>query len=195
MRQDASDWRDALAAFALEHRGDLEIPDGHHVDPLTNWRRRVTGGVLLQFLDFVQSGDVYEHFDSVLEDRPLHERLFLFLTDISGAIAARELIQADTDRALWILKEEWSAWLSDPETDDDDQYDKHYEFWSVWHQNLQADWEVDDLEGEEYWVHEEGFALADRAGRGAQHLWRWDGREMHKVEEAITSWSSLPTDE
>lgn len=193
MNSDASEWRDRLRDFALEHRGDLEIPDGHDLEGLKNWQRRVTGGVLLQFLDFVQSGKVYEHFDTALDDRPLHERLFLFITDLPGAVAAGELIQSDSEQALWILKEEWSAWLSDPATDDDETYDRHYEFWSVWHQNLQADWDVEDLDGVDYWVHEEGFALADRAGRGAQHLWTWDGEEMEKVEEAITSWSSLPT--
>lgn len=191
--EDAIIWLKELRKFALEQRGDLQIPDGHDLDTLANWKRRVSGGVLLQFLDFVQSGDIFEHFEPALEERPLHERVFLFITDIAGAVAGEELLQKDTDHVFYILNSEWRAWLSDPNKDHDDDFDKHYEFWSVWHQDLHSEWELDELEGAEYWVHEEGFALADGAGRGAQHLWKWDGEEMHKVEEAITSWSSMPT--
>lgn len=191
--EDAINWLEELRTFALARREDFEIPDGHDLDTLANWKRRVSGGVLLQFLDFVQSGDIFEHFESALEERPLHERIFLFITDQAGAAAGEELLQKDTDHVFCILNSEWRAWLTDADQDHDDDFDKHYEFWSVWHQDLHSEWEVEELDGAEYWVHEEGFALADGAGRGAQHLWKWDGQEMHKVEEAITSWSSIPT--
>lgn len=195
MKQEAIDWLGELREFAHDRRGELEIPDGHNLGPRENWRRRVTGGVLLQFLDFVQSGEIYEHFGEALDELPLDERAFLFITDLPGAVAAEELIQTDSDHVLYVLKEEWRAWLTDPEADHDDEYEKHYEFWSVWHQDLDSEWELDELEDEQWWVHEEGFALADGAGRGAQHLWKWDGADMEKVEEAITAWSSFPTPE
>ena len=192
--EDAILWLKELRQFALDQRSDVTIPDGHDLGALDNWKRRVSGGVLLQFLDFVQSGDVYEHFGPALEELPLHERVFLFITDVAGAVAGQELLQQDTHHAFCILKTEWSAWLSDPDTDHDEDFEVHYEFWSVWHQDIHSEWELDELEGAEYWVHEEGFALADKAGRGAQHLWKWDGEEMQKVQEAVTSWSSLPTE-
>lgn len=193
MKQKAIDWLIELRQFALERR-TLEIPDGHALDPLENWKRRVTGGVLLQFLDFVQSGSVYEHFEPALEKLPLHDRVFLFITDLAGAAAAAELLQTESEHVLCVLREEWRAWLSRAELDHDENFGKHYEFWSVWHQDIQPEWEVEEREGPGWWVHEEGFALADGAGRGAQHLWRWDGSEMQKVEEAITSWSSIPSE-
>ncbi len=190
--EDAILWLQALRQFALERRGDLVIPNGHTLDPLDNWQRRVTGGVLLQFLDFLQSGAAHEHFEVALEKFPLYERVLLFITDLPGAVAGQELLQQDTDHAFCILKDEWSAWLSQEDTDHDEPYFNHYEFWSVWHQDIHSEWELDELEGAEYWVHEEGFALAPKAGRGAQHLWKWDGEEMHKVQEAITSWTGIP---
>ena len=183
------DWLEDLREFSQEERGDLKIPDGHMLSSQLNWRRKVTGGVLLQFLDFIQTDAAYEHFNS-LEERPLHERALVFATDLPGAVAGYEIIQPDSELALTILKDEWRAFLADPSNDDDGDYEKHYEFWSVWHQNIHSEWELDELDEGEYWIHEEGFALADQAGRGAQHLWVWDGDEMHKVQEALTSWVS-----
>jgi hypothetical protein len=187
---DASiDWLAQLREFSERERGDLKIPDGHMLSAQLNWRRKVTGGVLLQFLDFIQTDAPYEHFDH-LEERPLHERVMVFITDLPGAVAGYEIIQTESERALTLLKDEWRAYLADPSNDEDAEFEKHYEFWSVWHQNLHSEWELDELEDGEYWIHEEGFALADQAGRGAQHLWVWDGGEMRKVQEALTSWVS-----
>jgi hypothetical protein len=192
--EDAVLWLKELRQFALDQRANVTVPDGHGLEPRQNWKRRVSGGVLLQFLDFVQSGNAEEHFGPALEERPLHDRIFLFITDLAGAVAGQELLQQETDHVFCILKSEWSAWLSEADTDHDEDFDQHYEFWSVWHQDIHSQWDVDELEGVEYWVHEEGFALADKAGRGAQHLWKWDGEEMQKLEEAVTSWSSIPTE-
>ncbi|MGM0557328.1 MAG: hypothetical protein ACQEVA_13170 [Myxococcota bacterium] len=182
-------WLEQLRDFAQEERGDLKIPDGHMLAPLLTWQRKVTGGVLLQFLEFIQTEAPYEHFQN-LEDRPIHERGMLFITDLPGAVAGYEIIQPDSDRALTILRDEWRAYLADPSNDEDTDYDRHYEFWSVWHQDIHSEWELDALDEGEYWIHEEGFALADQAGRGAQHLWAWDGDEMYKVQESLTSWVS-----
>lgn len=183
------EWLSELRAFSKDQRGDLKIPDGHMLAPLLNWRRKVTGGVLLQFLEFIQTEAPYEHFDH-LEERPIHDRGLVFITDLPGAVAGYEIIQPDSERALTILKDEWRAYLSDASNDEDAQYDRHYEFWSVWHQELHSEWELDEPEHGEYWIHEEGFALADQAGRGAQHLWIWNGTAMQKVQESITSWVS-----
>lgn len=187
--EESTAWLARLRDFASRERGDLKIPDGHMLSSQLNWRRKVTGGVLLQFLEFIQTEAPYEHFDN-LEDLPLHERVMVFVTDLPGAVAGYEIIQPDSDRALTLLKDEWRAYLADPANDEDAEYERHYEFWSVWHQNIHSEWELDELEDGEYWVHEEGFALADQAGRGAQHLWAWDGNEMHKVQESLTSWVS-----
>jgi hypothetical protein len=193
-------WLKEVREFALDHRKGTPIPNGHDLGPLDNFKRRATGGVLLQFLDFLQGGEALEIFATALEKFPLHSRAFLFITDLPGAVAGQELMQADSDRAFCILKDEWRAWLSDDAHEDDALFLEHFEFWSVWHQDIHPEWEFEsDIkldaaaeQGVEYWVHEEGFALAPNAGRGAQHLWKWNGEQMEKVEEAITSWTSIP---
>jgi|SRR5690554_1498356 len=193
-------WLETLRAFTREQRETLQIPNGHELGPLDNFKRRASGGVLLQFLDFLQGGEALDMFATALEKFPLHSRAFLFITDLPGAVAGLELMQADSELALCILKGEWRTYLADDAYDDDPLFLEHFEFWSVWHQDLHPEWEYESgialsnaaEDGVEYWVHEEGFALAPNAGRGAQHLWKWDGEKIEKVKEAISSWTSIP---
>lgn len=185
----STEWLARLREFALDRRRPTQVLDPHALGPRDDWKRRVTGGVLLQFLEFLQSEALHEHFEQ-LEDNPIWERCFVVITDEAGLTAAREIVDPDSDKAVSLLADEWREFLADDTTDSDDDFVHHYEFWSVWHQDLHSEWEVDLDADQEYWVHEEGFALADRAGRGAQHLWRGDGAEMVKVEEAISSWVS-----
>ncbi len=189
LRDDVVTWRDSLLRF-LEPRA-VPAGDPSDLDARQHWQRRITGGVLVQFFELLEHSRHEEHFPA-LKSQPLPERLFLFITDVPGLIAGRELMNTDTDQALIVLKDHWRAFLETPGEDPDEDFRRHYEFWSVWHQELPQTWEITapDPNGE-YWVHEEGFALADGAGRGAQHLWRWDGQTMVMEEETMTSWASL----
>ena len=190
LRDGARRWRDELTDFVDEFRSS--IPDRSQLTPLQHEHRRVTGGLLLQFFEFLEKSADAERFPR-LEDHPLEDRLFLYISDVAGYWAAEELMDTDTPQAFRILKEEWRAFLEQPDTDEDEKFIHHYQFWSVWHTNIPDTWEGPELDPDwEHWVHEEGFALADRAGRGAQHLWRWDGEEFEIVEQELTSWNSSP---
>lgn len=188
LRDDAWEWRNQLVEFVDRIRSPL--PERSQLSPLQHEHRRVTGGLLVQFFEFLE-GSADEQLYSQLEDHPLEERLFLMISDVAGMHAADDMMETNTTQAFCILKQEWRAFLEAPETDDDEAFEHHYQFWSVWHQNVPDDWDTPDLEeGFDYWVHEEGFALADRAGRGAQHLWRWDGDDFDLIDEELSSWSS-----
>ncbi len=184
-----AEWLSDLKTF-LEARREAPPDRGAtSLRPLVDEQRQITGGALLQFLEFVQGESSFELFP-VLEDQPISERAFVFATDRAGAAAAHDIIERDSDRAIVVLRDEWKAWLEAPSTDSDPEFDHHYEFWSAWHRNVEPTWEVpEDPEGE-LWVHEEGFALADRAGRGTQHLWQWHDGEMTLVEQDIDEWVS-----
>lgn len=189
---EARRWREELRAFLESRREGDPLPDSGQLDALRDEQRRVTGGSLIQFLQFIQEEQAFEAFP-ILEERPISERIFVFATDGTGVVAARDIIDFESDRAVVVTKEEWRAWTEDPECDSDEAFERHYECWSVWHQNLKAHWqggEADDRD--DLWVHEEGFALADRTGRGASHLWVWDGEQLQLREEEIDGWSSSP---
>ena len=188
LREDAQKWRHQLEEFVDRIRSPRT--DRDQLSPLQHQQRRVTGGLLVQFFEFLEQSADDELYPQ-LDDHPLAERLFLFISDDAGLHAADELMDTDTDQALCLKKEEWRAFLEAPQTEDDEAFVHHYQFWSVWHQNVPEDWDTPDLEqGFDHWVHEEGFALADRAGRGAKHLWRWDGEDFDLVDEELSSWTS-----
>lgn len=204
---DTRHWRDQLASFCEQFRtrrgrGDDSsdavdgdgLPETDSLDPLRDEQRRISGGVLIQFLNFLQGESAFDNFPA-LASNPVGERVFVCATDLPGVAAARDILEIDSDHVMVVTKGEWRAWLESPATDDDEAYDHHFLFWSVWHQRTDVDREivtaVDEVPGQP-WVHEEGFAVAERAGRGARHLWSWDNDEMTLIEEAISTWVSAP---
>lgn len=188
LRQGARQWRNELEAFISSRRAIHRPRQG--LLPIEDEQRRVTGGVLIQFFEFLEKS-ASEALYPQLADHPLPERLFLFISDEGGLQAAKTLMDLDSEQAMAILKEEWRAFLESPGVDEDEEFIHHYQFWSVWHQNVPANWDVPPLEpGFAYWIHEEGFALADGVGRGAQHLWRWDGKELTLLKEVMSSWTN-----
>lgn len=187
LREDALTWRESLVEYIEPMQGPR--PTLNDLNPVQDWQRRITGGVLVQFFDFLQKSDPVDFYPQ-LKELPLEERVFVCITDEAGYLAAEEIMDLNSLQAICVLKEDWRAFLEDFDTDDDDEFHQHYQFWSVWHQEIPENWDVEPLEKGEYWIHEEGFAVADGAGRGAQHLWRWDGQEMTLAEELMSSWTS-----
>jgi hypothetical protein len=184
-----AEWLSKLKTFVETRRNAPPVDDSTELAPVVDEQRRITGGALMQFLEFVQSESSFETFP-ILEDRPISDRAFLFATDRAGVAAAGDILDRDSDRVIVLLKNEWKAWLEAPTTDSDDQFEHHYQFWSVWHRNVDPSWEIPDEPSGQLWVHEEGFALADRAGSGSRHLWSWDDGEMDLIEQEIETWDS-----
>ncbi len=185
------EWRDRLVEFLAKMREQSPRPRREDLSAREDEKRRVAGGALMQFLQFLQSEAAFEHFP-VLEEMPIGERVFVFASDAPGVVAAEDIVDPESDRAVVATKHEWRAWLRAPDGDADADYAHHYEHWSVWHQNFEANWDLPDEPPGEFWVHEEGFALADRAGRGARHLWTWDGDELELFEQDVEQWTSSP---
>ena len=164
------------------------MPDGHMLDPLRSWQRRITGGLLVQFFEFATAQATSERYP-VLGQDPLSERVFVCVTDMAGAVAFHELVDAGSERAICVFESEWRAFLEQGEPDD--EFECHYEFWSVWHRQVDPRWELEPAApGHQLWVHEEGMALALGIGRGAQNVWSWDGQQMTLITQGISSWSS-----
>lgn len=186
---DPGAWYKALTEFVKNHCERDPLLDGHMLDPLRDWQRRITGGALLSFLEYATSDEALERYPILAKD-PLTERIFVAITDIPGAIAFNEIIDKRSDKATWLFKEEWRAFLDREDTDHDDDFSCHYEFWSVWHRAIDPRWEIPPGNYQQLWVHEEGFVLADEAGRGSQNVWNWNGQRMMLVEQDITCWVS-----
>jgi len=186
---DPKAWRDALADFVANHCERDPLLDGHMLAPLHDWQRRITGGSLISFLDYATSEEAFERY-KVLQKDPITERIFLCITDVPGAVAFNEIVDKHSEKAIWLYKDEWRAFLDREGVDTDESFACHYEFWSVWHRSIDPRWELPEGTYQQLWVHEEGFVLADEAGRGSQNVWNWDGRAMTLVQQDVTMWVS-----
>ncbi len=154
---------------------------------LHSWQRRITGGSLLEFLEWATSDEAKDRYPA-LEHSPVSERVFVFISDVPGLVAFREIVDSTSEQAIGLFKSQWKAFLDDPAEDHDDGLALHYEMWSVWHREIDPQWDMEGKRHDQLWVHEEGFAIADEAGRGSQNLWNWNGREMQLVKQDITKW-------
>lgn len=190
--QTPDQWYQALHDF-IQAQGDGElgpkarVEDGHMLTPRKGWQRRIHGGTLLDFVRFA-SERAHELYPK-LGQNPITERVFVFITDSPGLVAAHELIDQSSRRAIALHRDLWRAWLDDPAQDHDERFALHYECWSVFHRNVEPSWQQEHhVADTQLWVHEEGFALDDGLGRGSQHLWRWDNTQMKLIEQDLTRW-------
>lgn len=180
-------WYEALTAFVEQECARPPLLDGHMLGPLEDWQRRITGGSLIEFLEWVTSEEAFARY-KVLQRDPITERIFLCVTDRAGAVAFNEIVDRRSDQALFLYKDEWRAYLDDPANDHDDAFACHYEFWSAWHRQLDPRWELPEGSYHQLWVHEEGFVVGEEAGRGSQHVWDWDGERMNLIVQDINRW-------
>ena len=43
---------------------------------------------------------------------------------------------------------------------------------------------------EQYWLHTEGMLCGHKFGRGAEHLWKWDGKKAALLKKNNSQWAS-----
>jgi hypothetical protein len=117
--------------------------------------------------------------------------LIVFTSDIPGLVTAQEIVGADHERVVFLLEDEYRV---APLLAADTAYKQHVHVWSFFRPELepgfaaeaQAKYPIPD--GCSYWQHSEGTMWAANAGRGGDHLWRWDGHEPGILEEAMSQW-------
>lgn len=187
MNEKTTLWQETLHNHIAAQPTTPLLPDGHMLPPLHNWQRRITGGTLLQFLEWVASDDARARYP-VLESFPVSERVLVCVSDVPGLVAFRELVDNQSSQAIGLLKAQWRAFLDDATQEHDDTFQHHYEMWSVWHRDIDPHWDMEGKRHDQLWVHEEGFAIADQAGRGSQNLWNWNGQEMQLIKQDVAKW-------
>ena len=117
----------------------------------------------------------------------------MWTTDVPGLVAAAQILRPCQPDVVPLLEAEYttsSIGPSDPEST------WHIHVWSFIRPALQpalagrARSAYPIPEGCNYWQHSEGTVWSRHTGRGAEHLWRWDGREAELLEEAFTHWAT-----
>ncbi len=188
MNSNAITWRQQLHDYTTQHAPlERPMPDGHMLHSLHNWQRRISGGSMLEFLEWAASPEAHERYP-VLDTSPVSDRIFVFVSDIPGLVAFKELVDKQSQSAIGLLKHQWKSFLADTSLEHDDELQHHYEMWSIWHREVDPQWDLEDKPYDQLWVHEEGFAIAHEAGRGSKNLWNWNGQRMQLVKQDISKW-------
>ena len=188
-----SEWSSQLRSHALACRASVPLPKRDELSPAEDWQRRIVGSSLVNWLRKVGPRFLQERavLSKLLEiDR---EPFIVFTSDIPGLVAASEILGANHERAGFLLEDEFDSLLRQVE---DPNYCWHVHVWSVFRKVIAPTFEAEARtkypipDGSTYWQHSEGTMWAVNAGRGGDHLWRWDGQTPELLEEALTHWVS-----
>lgn len=193
MTDDTSQWVAQLRAYAAECRAVAPLPENDALSDAQKWHYRIVGGSLLTWLQ--------QHGPQFLQARVAlctvlgidRDPAIVFTSDVPGLLAAQEIIGPHHERVVYLLKEEFAA-LSLRQADR--EFKHHVHVWSYFRSEPESEFVAQARsmhpipERCSYWQHVEGTMWAMRAGRGGDHLWKWDGRKPELLKEAISHWVS-----
>ncbi|HJN08051.1 MAG TPA: hypothetical protein QF564_05120 [Pirellulaceae bacterium] len=191
MEPAGQNWFSSLASHIKELRQTYPIPQRETLDPSDEWECQIIGSSVLNWLrnigpKFVDERCVLHKMLEIEEDPYV-----VFTSESPGLVAANQIIGEDDERIAYLSAEQFENWLV---KNPDDSYRWHVHFWSYFtklpsNEILeQARREYPLFDEDTYWQHVEGTFWATNAGRGVDHLWRWNGVELELLEEAISSW-------
>jgi len=187
----AAEWADELRRFAAARRAARPLPERDALTPAQERQCRIVGGALLAWLQ--------DHGPRFLQERATMAALLevepdpaiVFTSDLPGLVAAQEILGSEHELVTFLLEEEFA----DAEVRTADPgYIRHVHVWSRFLPELETKFAAlarskhPIRPGDRYWQHAEGTMWAPNAGRGVDHLWRWDGSEPELLEEALTHW-------
>jgi hypothetical protein len=117
----------------------------------------------------------------------------VFTSNLPGLVAAREILGTNSKRIVYLSEDEFRQWLAHSP---DAAFRWHVHFWSLFLDDPRPGFLAEATRRHPisppcvYWQHAEGTMWGKLAGRGVDHLWKWDGKEPSLLEEALTQWVS-----
>jgi hypothetical protein len=191
MEQEGQNWFTQLNASIEQLRKENPLSARDQLNDSEEWQCKIVGSSLLNWLENVGPNFLQERsvFCKVREIEP--DPFLVFTSNTPGLVAAREIVGEDNERIVFLDDSEFDDWLKDHP---DKSYRWHVHVWSYFRDSLESEFhqkaeeEYPISEESSYWQHSEGTMWADLAGRGVDHLWRWDGNGPELLEEAFTNW-------
>ncbi len=115
----------------------------------------------------------------------------VFTSNTAGLVAAADVLESRQGTVAFLLEDEFQQWLAESP---DEQYKWHVHVRSFFRQHpdaaflQQAKKRYPLAPGSVYWQQSESTMWGKLAGKGVEHLWRWDGERVELVAEAFLSW-------
>jgi len=123
-----------------------------------------------------------------LQRLPEHNRHVVFTSTEPGLVAAHRILQGQSLAFCCLPPEEYRLWM---QLHPDINFQFHVHFWShfVEHPDI-TNCRFSISTDEQYWLHTEGMMCGPKFGRGADHLWKWDGKQPVLLKKNYTQWTS-----
>jgi hypothetical protein len=178
MDADGNRWFEGLQAFAAAEHGAHPVPCRDTLPLKARWERRIVGAGFCHWLKHDAPG--YQRERACFAGLKGWERdpYVVFTSSDAGLAAAREILGDTPDRVACLRPRELERWLAQAP---DPEYRWHIHTWSYF---ARPDREMMRIAsryplagGESFWMHREGTFCGRLMGQGADHLWKWDGKE------------------
>jgi len=109
-----------------------------------------------------------------LQRLPDYNRHVVFTSTEPGLAAAQEILLEQSMPFTGLYPAEYRQWM---QLHPDVNHRFHVHLWSHFIESPDMDHSLYPLQpNEQYWLHTEGMMCGPKFGRGAEHLWKWDGK-------------------
>lgn len=185
----SADWTEAARRYAGECRERRPLTVRGEFPPEHERRCMIEGGFLFSFLrdelPYVLRQRRFFGLTAELDPQPL----VVLTADMPGLVAAHEILSPVPDRCVLLLDEELPAL----EARLPKEYAAHVHCWSRFTDRVDERTAAEaagagrEVRAADCRLHVTGVMWGPRMGRQVEHLWRWNGRELELVKEAVRS--------
>jgi hypothetical protein len=185
------EWCQSLSNHQWGCREARPIVDRKDLTPEQEWQCRVIGGGIIRW---------WEHrYQEIIGERRILKFAFktaepwrvIFTSDMPGLVAAQEVFLQPPRNFKFLYDDEFQAWI---ENNPDPEHAWHFHIWSRFTRVAEPDVleralaKFPKVVPDQFRLHCVGELWGRSAGNGQDHLWQWDGKELHMLEECFNSW-------
>ncbi len=184
-------WFLELKHYIAECRRQRPIPQREQLSAAQDVQCTYVGGSLFAWLE--RTGPQF------LRERKARHKVMgitpnpgiVFTSNTPGLVAAEDVLGLHQASYAYLFQDEFERWLAESP-------DEHLK----WHVHVQSFFREDPAPaflqqatkkyplpaGSVYWQQSESTMWGKLAGKGVEHLWRWDQEKVELVAEAFLSW-------
>ena len=176
MEQNFNKWRQGLLDFSIDCRAARPVPHRKSLSITEKKQSEIITGSLVAQLDYLVPR---------LKDNMEH---IVFTSTSPGLVAAQRINRDLLLQVTSLYPAEYRQWLH---LHPDANYQYHFHLWSHFITRIGIDNAMYSLNNnEQYWLHTEGMMCGAKFGRGADHLWKWDGEKPALLKKNYAQWIS-----
>ena len=168
-------WRQGLLNYERLCRADRPVAIRHSLSKKGKMQGNIITGLLAEQLQNLQP-------------LPDYNRHVVFTSTEPGLAAAQKILIEQSLPFTRLYPAEYRQWM---QLHPDINYRFHVHLWSHFIENPDIGNSIYSLNpNDQFWLHTEGLMCGPKFGRGADHLWRWDGKKPALLKRNYGQWTS-----